>query len=161
MKIRNSRSILSAVLGGALFLGGVAYGAQLQQSTQKDLMTAMQGEAFAYAKYTAFAEEARAQGYPKIAALFENTANVELKSHFATHAHQYGLVRSTAANLQNAVDGENYETTKMYPEMAARARSAGDPHIAAIFTAIGKDEATHRNQFQAALATLRKGGNAK
>ncbi len=157
MKIRNSRSILSAVLGGALFLGGVAYGAQLQPSTQKDLMTAMHGEAFAYAKYMAFAEEARTHGEPKIAALFERTANVELHAHFATHAHQYGLVRSTAANLQNAIDGENYETTKMYPEMAARARAAGNLGVAAIFTAVGKDEATHRNQFQAALASFRKG----
>ncbi len=158
MKFRNTRSVLATLLGGALFLGGVAYGGQLQQSTQKDLMTAMQGEAFAYAKYTAFADEARAHGHPEIAALFVRTANVELKSHFATHAHQYGLVKGAAANLQNAIDGENYETTKMYPEMAARARALGEVGVAAIFTAVGKDEATHRDQFKAALATLRKGG---
>ncbi len=150
--------MLTVVLGGALFLGGMAYGAQLQPSTQKDLMTAMNGEAFAYAKYSAFAEEARVHGHPKIAALFERTANVELKSHFATHAHQYGLVRGTAANLQNAIDGENYETTKMYPEMAARARSVGNTSVASIFAAVGKDEAQHRDQFKAALAALRKGG---
>jgi rubrerythrin len=140
-----------------LFAGGAASGAALQQATQKDLMTAMHGEAFAYLKYMAFAEKARSQGQPAIAALFEKTANVEWKSHFMTHAYQYGLVKGTAENLQNAISGENYETTTMYPEMAARARKEGEQSIATIFTAVGKDEATHRDQFQAALASLQKG----
>jgi len=141
----------------ALFVGGAASGAALQQTTQKDLMTAMQGEAFAYLKYMAFADRAREQGHPSIAALFEKTANVEWKSHFTTHAYQYGLVKSTAQNLQDSISGENYETTTMYPEMAARARKDGEQSIAAIFTAVGKDEAKHRDQFQAALNTLQQG----
>ncbi len=146
-----------AMCAVALFAGGVASGAALQQTTQKDLMTAMQGEAFAYLKYMAFADQARSQGQPAIAALFEKTANVEWKSHFTTHAYHYGLVKSTAQNLQNAISGENYETTTMYPDMAARARKAGDQAIAVIFTAVGKDEAKHRDQFQAALTKLQKG----
>jgi rubrerythrin len=151
------RPIAVAAIAISLFATGAVAGAALQASTQKDLMTAMQGEAFAYLKYTAFAEQARAQNQPSIATLFEKTANVEWKSHFLTHAHQYGLVKSTAENLQNAITGENYETTTMYPDMAARARKAGDASVAAIFTAVGKDEATHRDQFQSALNKLRGG----
>jgi rubrerythrin len=154
MKSNLLRNIAAPVLGIAIFSGGVALGAQLQASTQKDLMTAMQGEAFAYLKYTAFADRARTEGHPAVATLFEKTANVEWKSHFLTHAHQYGLVKTTAENLQNAIAGENYETTQMYPEMAQRAKDAGDTSVAAIFTAVGKDEATHRDDFRAALAQL-------
>jgi rubrerythrin len=154
MKNKWTGNLFAAILGATLFTGGVAFGAQLQASTQKDLMTAMHGEAFAYLQYLAFADKARQQGYPQIAALFERTANVEWKSHFATHAYQYGLVKSTAENLQRAIAGENYETTVMYPQMAQRAKAAGDTSVASIFTAIGKDEATHRDQFQAALKQL-------
>lgn len=148
------RNLCVSLLGAALFAGGLAAGAELQASTQKDLMTAMQGEAFAYLKYMAFADKARSQGYASVAALFEKTANVEWKSHFTTHAYQYGLVKGTVQNLQNAIAGENYETTVMYPQMAQRAKAAGDTSVATIFTAIGKDEATHRDQFQQALKQI-------
>lgn len=151
MKTKSVRSVLVTLLCAALFTGGLAIGAQLHASTRKDLMTAMQGEAFAYLKYTAFAEKARAEGYPSVAALFEKTAYVEWKAHFTTHAYQYGLVKSTADNLRDAIAGENYETTTMYPQMAQRARLAGDASVAAIFTAVGKDEAKHRDAFQQAL----------
>lgn len=154
MKI-STHGFVGAALAIALFAGGIATGAALQASTQQDLMTAMHGEAFAYLKYMAFAEQARSQGQPTVAALFERTANIEWKSHFATHAHEYGLVKSTAQNLQNAISGENEETTKMYPEMAARAQKAGNTSVAAIFTAVGKDEAMHRDEFQSALNALK------
>lgn len=149
-----ARIFFAGLLGATLFMGGLALGAELQTSTQKDLMTAMQGEAFAYLKYMAFADKARSQGYASVAVLFEKTANVEWKSHFTTHAFQYGLIKSTAQNLQNSIAGENYETTVMYPQMAQRAKAAGDTNVAAIFTAIGKDEAMHRDEFQKALKQL-------
>ncbi|HVA28143.1 MAG TPA: rubrerythrin family protein [Candidatus Baltobacteraceae bacterium] len=157
MRTKLARNLVAAILGATLFTGGIALGAQLQASTQKDLMTAMQGEAFAYLQYMAFADKARLQGYPQIAALFEKTANVEWKSHFTTHAYQYGLVKDTAQNLQRAITGENYETTTMYPQMAQRAKAAGDTSVATIFSAVGKDEATHRDQYQAALKQLQSG----
>lgn len=146
--------IAAALAGAFLFAAGLASGAALQATTKADLMTAMHGEAFAYLKYMAFADQARSAGHPEIATLFEKTANIEWKSHFATHAHQYGLVGSTAANLRDAIAGENYETTTMYPQMAARAQKNGDTSIAAVFTAVGKDEAHHRDEFQKALKSL-------
>lgn len=154
MNTRIFRNLGACLLGATLFTGGLALGAELQASTQKDLMTAMQGEAFAYLKYLAFADKARSQGYASVAVLFEKTANVEWKSHFTTHAYQYGLIKSTVQNLQNAITGENYETTVMYPQMAQRAKTAGDVNVAVIFTAIGKDEAKHRDEFQKALKQI-------
>jgi rubrerythrin len=122
---------------------------------QKDLDTAMKGEAFAYAKYMLYAEQARAHGNAELAALFENTAKTERFEHFREHAELAGLVSpSDAENLRDAIAGENYETTKMYPEMATRARQADEKEAASRFAEIGNDESKHRDAFSKALAKL-------
>lgn len=150
-------TLLGGFVAAAIVTTGIAYAQQQKRPAQvrKDLDTAMKGEAFAYAKYMLFAEQARAHGRSDLAALFENTAKTERLEHFREHAELAGLAnRSDADNLRDAMAGENYETTKMYPEMAARARQAGDKQAAARFTEIGKDESKHHDAFAAALAKL-------
>lgn len=152
MKTISLRTALVAFGVGAVALSGLGYAAgSLQASTSKDLTAAMQGEAFATLKYMAYADAARAQGNPQLAALFEKTADVERGEHFAEHAKLAGLVGSDADNLRDATKGENYETTQMYPQMAQRANAAGDKEAAQHFQEIGRDEANHRDAFQAAL----------
>jgi rubrerythrin len=152
---------LSTLAGAAAITAGVAYADQQQKraaEVRKDLDTAMKGEAFAFAKYMLFAQQARAHGNPTLAALFENTAKTERLEHFREHAELAGIVSSSDAdNLRDAIAGETYETTKMYPEMAARARQAKDNEAAARFAEIGKDESKHRDAFAAALAKLDRG----
>ena len=145
-----------ALLVSLAMAAGVAIGAgtQLHESTKADLSSAMHGEAFAYAKYMLYAKEARARGDAQLATLFEHTANVELSNHFATHAYEYGLVGSDQQNLRDSIAGENYATTTMYPQMAKRAQQVGDTKVATIFTAIARDERTHRDRFKAALGEL-------
>lgn len=147
---------VAAFMAALAMAAGVAIGAgtQLHGSTKTDLSSAMHGEAFAYAKYMLYAKEARAHGNTQLATLFEHTANVELNNHFATHAYEYGLLGSDQQNLRDSIAGENYETTTMYPQMAKRAQQAGDTKVATVFTAIGKDERTHRDRFRAALGEL-------
>ena len=149
---------LGAAAAAVVATAGVAYSEAHQKRSpevQKDLETAMKGEAFAYAKYLMFAEQARAHGRSDLAALFENTAKTERLEHFREHAELAGIVSSSDAdNLRDAIAGETYETTKMYPEMAARARHAGDKEAALRFAEIGKDELKHRNAFASALAKL-------
>jgi rubrerythrin len=147
---------LASALVAAAFGAGIAIGAStaLAPITQKDLSEAMHGEAFAYAKYMAYGKQAREHGNVKLAALYEHTANVELNSHFAVHAQEYGLVKSDAENLKDSIAGENYETTTMYPTFAKQAQAAGNAHVAANFQAIGADEANHRDKFQSALSAL-------
>lgn len=156
MKMR--ATALGSLAAAAVTTAAVAYGAQHQKraaEVQKDLETAMKGEAFAYAKYMLFAEQARAHGNAELATLFENTAKTERLEHFREHAELAGVLSaSDADNLRDAIAGETYETTQMYPQMAARARRAGDGQAAARFTEIGKDESTHRDAFAAALAKL-------
>ena len=151
---------LAALLALGAFGGGLAVGAntQLAPVTKKDLLDAMHGEAFAYAKYMAYAKQAREHGNTTLATLYEHTANIELNAHFATHAQEYGLVRSDAANLQDSIAGENYETTTMYPNFAKDTQAAGNTHAAAVFRSIGADEKNHRDRFKNALADLQRAG---
>ena len=142
--------LIAALLGASAAIGAT----QLHASTKADLSTAMHGEAFAYAKYMLYAKRARETGNLQLAQLFEKTANIELNNHFATHAYEYGLVGTDQQNLRDSINGENYETTTMYPEMAKRAQAAGDTKVAAVFSAIAKDEGNHRNSFRAALNDL-------
>lgn len=158
MKIsRFTSTALGGLAGAAVVFTAAAYAEQQKRTpeVQKDLETAMKGEAFAYAKYMMFAEQARAHGNAELAALFENTAKAERLEHFREHAELAGIVSSSDAdNLRDAIAGESYETTKMYPEMAARARQAGDKQAEARFAEIGKDESKHRDAFAAALSKL-------
>ncbi len=126
----------------------------MQAQTRDNLLTAMRGEAFAYAKYMVFARQARAQGHEELAALFEATANIEANEHFAEEAELVGLAGDDADNLRQAIDGEAYEVETMYREFAEQATAAGDHAAAARFREILDDERGHRDAFSAALSRL-------
>lgn len=126
----------------------------LTQQTLDNLMTAMKGEAFAYAKYVLFAEHARKNGRPDIAAAFERAAKTERFEHFAEEAALAGLVGSDRENLLDAVAGESYEIETMYREFAQLAFEAGDRQAAERFEEVRQDEIEHRDLFRAALETL-------
>ena len=126
----------------------------LDQKTLDDLSTAMHGEAFAYAKYLLYAEQARKSGNKELADLFEKTANTERFEHFAEEAELAGLVGSDADNLRDAIKGESYEIDIMYLEFAGHAKAAGDTAAAARFEEIRHDEIGHRDAFKSALAKL-------
>ena len=120
--------------------------------TLANLRTAMQGEAFAYAKYMRYAEQARRDGNTAVAQLFTNTANIELNEHFASLATLGGLVSAdTNTNLKDAIAGEQHEADVMYPDYARQADQAGNPQAANLFREIAGDEKTHQQAFQKAL----------
>lgn len=54
----------------------------LSQQATRDLSTAMHRDAFAYAKYSMYAKQARESGDAELADLFEKTANAERFGHF-------------------------------------------------------------------------------
>ncbi len=129
----------------------------LAASTSADLDAAMHGEAFAWAKYTLFGEQARAEGRTAAAALWASTAKVERGEHFAEEGELLGIPGSDVANLQAAIAGENYETTTMYPGFAADAARTGDTELANLFTEIAADEAKHRDAYIQALTVITTG----
>ncbi len=123
-------------------------------ATLANLRSAMEGEAFAYAKYMRYADQARRDGNPAVAQLFASTAAIELNEHFASLANLAGLVAaSTNANLTDAINGEQHEADVMYPDYARQADAAGNTQAADLFREIAGDEKTHQKAFQAALTT--------
>ena len=129
---------------------------RLSEQTMQNLSTAMHGEAFAYAKYMAFAEHARTSGDAALADFLEKTAKTERLEHFAEEAKLAGLVGSNTDNLKDAIKGESYETETMYRNFAQQAEQAGDHEAAQRFEEIRQDEARHRDAFTAALNNLEK-----
>ncbi len=129
----------------------------MNSQTHDNLLQAMHGEAFAYARYLLFAEQARRNGRPALADLFERTAHTERFEHFAEEAELVGLVGTDEENLRAAIEGEAYEVATMYPGFAEQARQAGDTAAAERFSEIHNDEAGHLANFRQALEQLRQG----
>jgi rubrerythrin len=131
------------------------------ERTLRNLRTAMSGEALAYAKYTLYADRARATGNRKLATLFHRTAQVELTEHFAEEGTLAGLVRGTRTNLCASIREETHEAYRMYPGFAAQAEKAGDRQAARLLAETGRDEARHASAFTAALSRLKGRCSAK
>ncbi|MBM3302048.1 MAG: rubrerythrin family protein, partial [Deltaproteobacteria bacterium] len=93
--------------------------------TKENLKAAFAGESQANRKYLAFAKKAEDEGYTQVAKLFRAAAAAE-----TVHAHNHlrimGGIKTTAENLQEAVEGETYEFKTMYPEFLADAAEEGE-----------------------------------
>ena len=121
--------------------------------TEANLWTAFAGESQARNKYTYFASAAKKAGYEQIAAIFEETAGNE-KEHAKMWFKELGLLGKTPENLLAAAEGENYEWTSMYPEMAATAREEGFTRLAYLFEAVAAIEKEHEERYLKLLANL-------
>jgi len=124
--------------------------------TEQNLKDAFAGESQARNKYTYFASVARKEGYEKIAAIFQETADNE-KEHAKLHFQLLNGIGSTADNLREAAAGETDEYTDMYPRMAREAREEGFADIAYLFEAIGRIEKHHQERYSALLAEVEAG----
>ena len=125
--------------------------------TEKNLQTAFAGESQARNKYTYYASKARKEGYEQIADLFEETAHNE-KEHakiWFKLLHD-GDIPSTAENLKDAADGENYEWTDMYAEFAKTAKAEGFDRIAKLFEMVGAIEKHHEERYRKLLDNVEK-----
>lgn len=126
--------------------------------TEKNLWTAFAGESQARNKYTYYASKARKDGYVQIANIFEETAGNE-KEH-AKLWFKYlkgGEIPDTIANLKDAADGENYEWTDMYAQMAKEAREEGFNEIARKFEMVAKIEKEHEERHRKLLKNVEEG----
>ena len=123
--------------------------------TEKNLQIAFAGESQARNKYTYFASEAKKDGYVQIAAIFEETAAQEKE-----HAKMWfkllegGAIRSTPENLKAAAEGENYEWTDMYREMARVAREEGFDDIADKMEGVALIEKAHEERYRKLLKNI-------
>jgi len=126
--------------------------------TEANLLAAFAGESQARNKYTYYASKAKKEGYEQIAALFLETAENE-KEHakiWFKLLHDNDIP-TTAANLLDAAEGENYEWTDMYATFAKEAKEEGFNDIAYLFEAVGKIEKTHEERYRKLLANVEGG----
>ena len=112
--------------------------------TEKNLETAFAGESQARNKYTYFASVAKKEGYEQIASLFQKTADNE-KEHAKLWFKELGGLGDTAANLEAAAEGENYEWTDMYDGFAK---------LAAKFRMVAEIEKHHEERYRALLKNV-------
>lgn len=114
--------------------------------TLENLLTAFSGESMARNKYTFYASKAKKEGYEQISAIFAETAANE-KEHAELWFKLAHGIGTTSENLQDAAEGEHYEWTDMYANMAKIAREEGFPEIAAQMEGVAKVEKEHEDRY--------------
>jgi len=124
--------------------------------TKENLQTAFSGESQANRKYLAFARKADIDGFPQIARLFRAAAQAETV-HAQNHFKAMDGVQDTAANLQEAIGGENYEVVSMYPPMVSEAEAEGDKRALRSFDWALQVEKVHEALYRKAADTFSQG----
>jgi rubrerythrin len=139
--------------------------------TIENLKAAYNGESTASAKYAAFAEKAKAEGFDTIAVMFTAISKAE-SIHAGNHLKvleklgekitgpEIGKfeVLTTAENLADAEKGETYEVQVMYPEFIATAKELKATDAVKSFTWALDTEKKHKVFYNAALTALKAGG---
>ncbi len=121
----------------------------------KDLMDAFAGESQANRRYLAYAQRAEDEFMHGVAKLFRAVAEAET-IHAIKHLRTAGRVKSTKENIQDAIEGEMHEYTKMYPEMLANAKEEGNKSAEMGFKYANEVEKVHAELFRKALADPEK-----
>ena len=121
--------------------------------TEKNLEAAFAGESQARNKYTYFASKAKKEGFEQIAALFLKTADNE-KEHAKMWFKELEGIGSTAENLAEAANGENYEWTDMYAGFAETAEKEGFTDLAQKFRLVAAIEKSHEERYRALLKNV-------
>ncbi len=151
------------------FIGLIAFtGCQQIKPTKtiENLKAGFKGETTASAKYAAFAKKATEEGSANIAKLFLAASKAE-SIHAANHKKVLDVlgekvedfkpefeVKSTAENLQAAIEGETYESTTMYPQFLADAKAEKVEKAVKSFTWAFDSEKKHQQFYTNALQAL-------
>lgn len=124
--------------------------------TIDNLKNAFAGESQANRKYLAYAKKADQDKLPGIAKLFRAAAHAETV-HAHNHLRAMGGIGDTVTNLKDAVGGENFEFTQMYPPYVEEAKKEGHAAAERSFAFAMTVEKTHFDLYSAALASAQSG----
>ena len=125
-------------------------------NTHDNVQTAFAGESQANRKYIFFAEKAAAEGYQQVAKLFRAVADAETV-HARNHLRVLTGIKSTEENLSNAINGEHYEFSTMYPSFIKKAEEEGAEKAKNSFNLANKVEKIHHTLFQSVLSKIKAG----
>ncbi len=110
--------------------------------TERNLEAAFARESQTRNAYIYYAEAAQKEGHVHIAdALLEIAQNEG--EHARAHFEFLGRIQDTRMNLEDAVKGERFEHSTMYPDFFGMAKEEGFEEIADFFSRIEKVEAKH------------------
>jgi rubrerythrin len=145
---------------------GIVAGTDAATKTIENMQAAFKGETTASAKYAAYSKKAAQEGYNEIALLFKaaSTAeNIHANNHKAVLQESGAAVpavqpvftvKTTRENLLDAIAGETYEVTTMYPEFLTTANEAGNQIALISLNYAYKTEKKHKAFYEAALTAL-------
>ena len=125
-------------------------------SAEENLRAAFAGESQANRKYLAYAEKADADGYPQAARLFRAAAAAETVH---AHAHLQAMkgVNSTSENLQEAMQGEEFEFKQMYPKFIEEAKAESNGAALISFKNAMTVEQVHYSLYIQAIEKIKEG----
>lgn len=154
-----------------ILAAGLIYGCTSKpDKTIVNLKYAYNGESTASAKYAAYAEEAKAEGFNEIAVMFSATSKAE-----SVHAENHRKVleklgekiekpeigsfevKTTAENIADAGLGESGEIDTMYPGFIAMAEKEKCADAIKSFSWAIDTEKKHRDFYKTALDELNAG----
>ena len=162
--------IYSVLVLSALFIGfndSYAYGAN--QKTIKNLQDAFIGETTASAKYAAYSKKAKEEGFLRIGLLFEaasKSESIHANNHKAVLQQLGGTipvvnpkfdVKTTKENLDDALKGESYEVSTMYPDFIKQAQSENSSLAMISLNYAYQTEKKHKAMYTDAIESLKNG----
>ena len=149
--------------------------AEEAELTIENLKAAINGENNARVKYSFFSAKAEEVKMLNIAKLFAAAAKAELVhtnnyivvlrglgvDEFRTIGEDHPIHEDMAKNLEDAIAGETYEFTEMYPVFIETAKAENVSAAVKSFEQAMKAEKRHAEHYQAALELLKAEGNDK
>lgn len=132
----------------------------------QNMLDAFKGETTASAKYAAYSQKAEQEGYHEIAMLFKAASiseNIHANNHKvvieeagqkAPEIKPEFTVKTTAENLKDALSGERYELSTMYPEFMKNASISKNQLSLVSLDYAYKTEQKHKVFYEKALAAL-------
>ena len=121
----------------------------MKKTTEANLSAAFAGESQAHMKYLNFAEQARKEGLPNVARLFEAASYAE-QIHASNHLRALSGIKDTVANLDAAQGGEDFEIAEMYPTYKAVAELQEEKQALRTMTWAMEAEKVHSKLYGAA-----------
>lgn len=156
-----------SIIACFFFCSGLLSFAGASDKTIANLKDAFKGESTASAKYAAYAEKAKTEGFSQIAIMFSATSKAEA-IHAANHKtvlEKMGqtvdpvkpvfTVQTTMENLVDALKGETYEIETMYPGFIATAKSEDAKSAAKSFGWAMDTEKKHQTIYKNAIEALK------
>lgn len=139
---------------------------EIKAMNLENMQAAYKGETTASAKYAAYSQKAEEEGHHEIAMLFKAASKSE-----SIHADNHRVVlaqagqsvpeinpefnvNSTRENLKDAIEGETYEVTTMYPDFIKNADKAGNQLSLISLKYAYQTEQKHKAFYEKALAAL-------